>query len=93
MVFGDRINIDCIEKVLKPVKRIERKTLQDLRYEDEEKRIELWNNLEEARNFYEDNDSCGADLDMHKDIDSRLSLARLKVATSLKQQGSYPNII
>ena len=92
MVFGDRMNIDCIEKVLKPVKRVERKTLQDLRYEDEEKRVELWNNLEEARNFYEDNNSCGVDLDMHKDIDSRISLARLKVATSFNQQGSYPNI-
>lgn len=93
MVFGDRVNMGCIEKVLKPVKRVERKTLQELCYEDEEKRVELWNNLEEARNFYEDNDSCGADLDMHKDIDSRISLARLKIATSLNQQGSYPNII
>jgi predicted DNA-binding protein YlxM (UPF0122 family) len=92
MALGDKTDWDCIEKALKPVKRIERKGLQDLLYEDEEKRVELWNKLEEARDFFEDNDSCGADSSLYKDIDSRFALARLKLATSLNESGNYPDI-
>lgn len=92
MALGVKTDFDCIEKVLKPVKRIERKGLQDLLYEDEEKRIELWNKLEEERDFYEDNDSCGADSSLHKDIESRFALTRLKLATSLNENGNFPNI-
>lgn len=92
MVLGKETNWDCMKTILKPVERIERKGLQDLLYEDEEKRIEFWNKIEEAREFYEENDSCGADSDMHKDMDSRFALARLKLATSLNGNGSYPNI-
>jgi hypothetical protein len=92
MALGDKIDFGCIEKVLKPVKRIERKGLQDLIYENEEKRIELWNKIEEARDFFEENDSCCADSSLHRDIESRFALARLKLATSLNESGNYPNI-
>lgn len=92
MALGVKTDFDCIDKVLKPVKRIERKGLQDLLYEDEKKRIELWNKLEEERDFYEDNDSCGADSGLHKDIESRFALTRLKLATSFNENGTFPNI-
>ena len=92
MTLGDNANWDCIEEVLKPVKKVERKGFQDLLYEDEEERVELWNNIEKARKFFEANDACGADSSLAKDIESRIALSRLKVATSLDETGSYPNI-
>lgn len=92
MGFGDKTDFDCLDNVLKPIKRIERKGLQDLLYEDEEKLVEFWNKVEVARDFFEDNDSCGADASMHKEIESRIALARLKLGTSLNNNGSYPNI-
>lgn len=92
MALGVKTDFDCIEKVLKIVKRIERISFQDLLYEDVEKLIELWNKLEEERDFYEGNDSCRADLDLHKEIESRFALARLKLATSINEKGTFPNI-
>lgn len=92
MGFGNNADHNCINKILNPVKRVENKGFQDLLYEDEEKRIEQWNKIEEAKEFYEKNNSCSADSGMRKDIDSRFALARLKLATSLNENGSYPNI-
>lgn len=92
MVLGENTDWDCVENVLKPVKRIERDGFQDLLYEDEERRVELWNRLEECRDFFKDNDACGADSNLYKEIESRLALARLKLATSLNETSSFPDI-
>lgn len=92
MGFGTNIDRDCLGKILKPVTRIENEGFQDLLYEDEGKRIELWNKIEEATEFFKDNNSCGADKSMREDIESRFALARLKLATSLNQNGNYPTI-
>jgi len=92
MVLGDNADWDCIKKVLRPVEFIERKGFQDLLYEDEEKKIEYWNKIEASRIFYEEKDFCGVDSSLHKDIESRIALTRLKIATSLSERGNYPNI-
>ncbi|WP_321416510.1 hypothetical protein [uncultured Methanomethylovorans sp.] len=87
-----RINFDGIDRVLKTVKRIERTGYQDLLYEDDEKIVYDWNHIEIDRYNYEEQDFFGAPPDIHKDIDSRFALARLKIATCLHKRRKFPNV-
>lgn len=92
MGIHGRIDFDAIEKVLNTVKRIERKGYQDLLYEDDEKLVYDWNHIEIDRYNYEEQDFFGAPPDIHKDIDSRFALARLKIATCLHKRRKFPNV-
>jgi len=92
MGIHGRIDFDGIDEILDIVIRIEWKGYQELFYEDDEKLVYYWNLIELARDAYEENNFFGATLDIHKDIDSRFALQRLKIATCLHKRRKFPYV-
>ena len=80
-MFGERI--DCVERLLKPAKKVLRLG-KEINYYPFEKRVALWNEIRENYESYLDG-SCGTflpDLDMH--IRSQFETSLLVLALSFK---------
>lgn len=93
MKYGNDANSENIEiyrNILNPANMVLRKGYQDLLYEDDYKRILLWNKLEESRQILEENTSLS--LEEYHNFESKIALARLKLATTFHNNGDFTNI-
>lgn len=83
-------NIEIYRTILNPVNVVLRKGYLDLLHEDDFKRILLWNKLEESRQALEETTSLS--LDEYHNFESKIALARLKLATTFHSNSDFSNI-
>ena len=83
-------NREIYISILSPVNVVLRKGYQDLLHEDDFKRILLWNKLEESRQVLEETTSIS--LDEYHHFENKITLARLKLATTFHNNSDFSNI-
>ena len=84
---------DCVKDLLRPVERVLSSDLEKLKRTDEQRRIEMWNNITSNLDKFEERVCGEVESDIQEEVSGKFSLARLLLATSAYVNGEDSQIL